>query len=140
MSVETGLSWKLAIDTTGTPTYTDFPNQTTCDVEYPRNDAAVNHKDNSGWEDYITISRGLTISCSGFVDEDNAAITYLVDTEMLGSTTDVTETVQLTNTDGDTLVADVSIESFSIEAPFDAPATYTVSFKGRGEPTLTRAT
>lgn len=143
MSVETGLNWLVYVDTADdleSPSWASLPNQQGGGIEFTRNDASANHKGNSGWEDYVTISRGWQIPVNGLADDDNTGMLFLVDTKALSADTDVSIGVKLENADGDTYIGTASIDSIKYDAPFDGLVTYTGSFKGRGSIAVTRAT
>lgn len=143
MSVELGLGWLVAIDTNDTypttPNWVTLPNQKTGDLELDREHVEINTKQDAGWKKRITHSRDWSIPVSGYGDEDDAAILFLVDTKALGSSVDVYAFVKLTNADGDTYIGQGVIDGLKLSAPQDGPVEYSCTFKAHGALTLTRA-
>jgi len=147
MAIETGLNWAVAIDTAdvadpvgGAPNWVELPNQQVHELNLTRNDAEANHKGNAGWTTSLTISRGATVTFSGFTDPNDGALLFLYDTKAMGVATDATINVRLKNNDGDTFIGIYALADFTPEAaPFDGIVEYSGTFNSRGAPTLTRS-
>jgi len=142
MAIETGLSWKVWLDTNenpSSPSWDDLPQQKGGTLEFSTTDADATNKDNSGWADSITTSRSWTVTCDGLADPDDTCYLYLVDTVGFGATTDHRVNLKMENADGDTYIGWAKVDNFSISFGYDEVVNYSVSFSGRGEPTSTRA-
>lgn len=143
MSVELGLGWIVSVDTADsevTPVWAALPNQRTGKLTLDRDSVEINTKQNAGWRDFISHIRGWSIPVEGFGDEDDTAMLFLVDSKALAASVDVQVQVKLENTDGDTYIGWAVLDSLELDAPMDGPLTYSVTFKGKGELDLTRAT
>ena len=141
MAIETGLNWKLAIDTNenpSSPNWVDLPQQTTGEFNWSPDDADATNKSNAGWADSVTISRSWTSSASGYTDPDDTAYLYLYDTVMFGATTDHPVYVRHTNADGDTVIGKAKIDNFTDSFGHDEVVNYSIAFTGRTAPTSTR--
>ena len=146
MSIETGLNWKIYVDTSedpdpvgGSPTWVDLPQQRELSLEWSGSNQEANHKDNAGWADAITTSRSLGLSGGGFADPNDAGYLYLVDTVGFGATTDHPVGMKLENADGDTYIGFFAVDNIGLSAGFDEVVNYTMSATSRGAPTVTRA-
>jgi TP901-1 family phage major tail protein len=141
MAVETGLTWKVWVDTNEnvSPNWVDLPQQRTGNLSWGSSDADATNKDNAGWTDSVTTSRSLTISCDGFGDPDDTAILYLEDSVQYGSSTDHAVYIKMQNADGDVYWTKAKIDSWDLSYGYDEVVSYSVSFTSRGTPTLTRA-
>lgn len=132
MSVELGLGWIVSIDTTGTPTWGELPNQRAGKLTLDRDSTEINTKQNAGWRDFLTHIRGWSIPVDGFADPTDVVMAFILESVAFATEVDITVPVQIANEGGDVYTGDAVLESVEIDMPMDAPVTYSFTLKGRG--------
>lgn len=74
MAIGTGITGVLKINTgtSGSPTYTMINAQRNASLDFGKKSVDVTHKGDAGWERTLGVSRSVSISCDGLVDEADA--------------------------------------------------------------------
>lgn len=140
MGVKAGIAKKIQVNTTpqATATWVDLPQQTSGSFSVEPATENANHKGNNGYTVAVEVSKSWSASAGGYVDEDNAALLFLLDTSILASGLSSEVEIRITNDDGDTFEG-LAIASYEENFDDGAIISYSVTFTGNGALTVTRA-
>lgn len=145
-----GRDWELYVDTAeseATPTWVLVPEQRTMTVDFAKETQDLASKETGDWNHTEAFRRSATVQANGWAVVDNAALQYLLDTNMLGASASAPVHLRLLNAQGDELIAWFELETFNLTLNENSVGEWNLSAKSRAKdnlgvtvlPTLTRA-
>jgi TP901-1 family phage major tail protein len=96
----------------------------------------VTSKDANGWAESVAGVRSWSVECEGFIVEDDQALDLLEQTWLNNGTVDV----EIAMPSGKKYSGKALIEDFPVEFPQDDAVTFSITFTGTGELTITPST
>jgi TP901-1 family phage major tail protein len=96
----------------------------------------VTSKDANGWAESVAGVRSWSVECEGFIVEDDQALDLLEQTWLNNGTVDV----EIAMPSGKKYNGKALIEDFPVEFPQDDAVTFSITFTGTGELTITPST
>lgn len=128
-----GVDVLVNVEVNGTPTV--IGGQSGATLNRGTNLIETTSKDAGGWEESVAGTRNWGIECEGFLVEGDAALDALEQAWLKGATL----TADIALPSGKTYAGTVLIEDLPTEFPQDDAVSFSVSFKGTGPLSITKA-
>lgn len=130
MAIATGITSVLKINTgtSGSPTYTMINAQREASIDLGKKSVDVTHKGDAGWERTLGVSRSITITCGGLVDEADAGFLELRNVFW----NNVQDQFQFLTAGGVTYTGTFELENLNEAYPYDDAMGWQITLKSVG--------